>query len=58
MTGKYRDDLLTKAASTIRLILRRRVGEELAKHYAVTSIEERGEVRYTIALDRSKIIVR
>jgi len=58
MTGKYKDELLTKAASTIRLMLRRRVGEELAKHYAVTSLEERGQIRYAIALDRSKIIVR
>ena len=58
MTGKYKDELLTKAASTIRLMLRRRVGEELAKHYAVTSLEERGRIRYAIALDRSKIIFR
>jgi CRISPR-associated protein (TIGR02584 family) len=58
MTGKYKEELLMKAASNIRLMLKRALGKELAKHYAVASLGESGQTRYTILLDRSKIIVR
>lgn len=58
MTGKYKEELLMKAASNIRLVLKRTLGTELAKHYAVTSLGESGQTRYAIMLDRSKIIVR
>jgi hypothetical protein len=58
MSGKDRERLLTKSASTVRRVLRQAIGEKLAKYYAITSNGKYGQVRYTVPLDRSKIVVR
>lgn len=58
MAGRDRDELLMKAASTVRRLLKQALGEGLARYYAVTSVGEYRQVRYTILLDRSKILVQ
>ncbi|MGB9773831.1 MAG: CRISPR-associated ring nuclease Csm6 [Bacteroidota bacterium] len=57
-SSAQRDALLTKSASTIRRTLAQALGKGVARYYAVTSIGQYGDVRYTILLDRSKIEVR
>jgi CRISPR-associated protein (TIGR02584 family) len=58
ISGRRRDELLTKAGSTIRHSLKKVLGEELAKWYAVTSIAKYADVRYTILLGHDKVIVQ
>jgi CRISPR-associated protein (TIGR02584 family) len=55
MAGNGRAELLMKAASTVRRTLRQTLGEGLARYYAVTTVGEYRQARYTILLDRSKI---
>lgn len=58
ISRKYREDLLTKAGSNIRRTLKKVLGEEQAKWYAVTSLARYAEVHYAILLGRDKVIIR
>lgn len=58
MSNAQRDHLLTKSASTIRRALTEALGRGIAKYYAITSVGQYGDVRYTIVLDQSKIEVK
>lgn len=55
ISGKEKDQRLTKSGSVIRHKLRTALGEQLANYYAVASEGSYADVHYRILLDKQKI---